>query len=303
MSIPQLRAVLWCAVSDEKQARDEKISLVEQERLLRQKAEDEGWLIVDVLIVPGFSRRFYNYPEFIEAAAREGIDAPRRMMDHWQAQDFDVLTCRYGSRFAREQSIFGEVVARTIDGGARIYTIENGWVDKSNYRMFISMVGYSSAAEVDQLKQRFQDGMNKRAERGLPVSAQIVISHKVIRDDLGNALELVVNEDRRRMFDDLAEILLTGISWGEIPNLLFERGHATKKGKPWSTAVLWRALHSPWFWATRRGITRTRRTAKQRSMGCGVLMSLRQSQPARRFTAIPIRPCTKVSRLSRSWLN
>jgi hypothetical protein len=112
-----LRAVLWCAVSDEKQAREEKIGLAEQERLLREKAEGEGWLIVDILIVPGFSRRFYNYPEFMAAALKDGIEAPKRLMEHWNAGDFDVLACRYGSRFAREQSIFGEVVARTIDMG------------------------------------------------------------------------------------------------------------------------------------------------------------------------------------------
>lgn len=249
MSVPQLRAILWCAVSDEKQAKDEKASLIEQERLLRERAKQEGWLVVDVLIVPGFSRRFYNYPEFKDAASAQGIDAPQRLMEHWKARDFDVLACRYGSRFAREQSIFGEVVARTIDMGARIFTLQDGWVDRNNYRMFISMGGYAASKEVDELQQRFQDGMNKRAERGLPVSAQVVISHKVLRDELGRAQKLVVNEERRRLFDDLASVLLTGISWAEIPNILYEQyGHATSKGKPWSVAVLWRTVHSPWFW-------------------------------------------------------
>jgi hypothetical protein len=122
MSLSQnkpLCVVLWCAVSSAEQAADEKASLGEQERELRELAAREDWQIVDVLIVPGFSRRYYNFPEFAEAAAREGIEAGKRLLEHFDRRDFDVFACRDGSRFGREQSIFGEVVARVIDSGAR----------------------------------------------------------------------------------------------------------------------------------------------------------------------------------------
>ena len=250
MTVPQLRAILWCAVSSETQARDEKASLEEQERLLRELADREDWLVTDVLIVPGFSRRFYNYPEFMNAAAANGIDAPEKLYEHWQARDFDVLACRYGSRFAREQSIFSEVVQRTIDIGARIFTLQDGWVDQSSYRMFISMGGYAASKEIDELQQRYQMGMNKRAERGLPVSSAPPLSHRLVRNpESGKAEKLVLDESKRRLFDDIATLLLGGTPWNEIPVVLFEQhGHANTKGKPYSSEYLWRMLYTPWIW-------------------------------------------------------
>ena len=64
-----------------------------------------------------FSRRFYNYPEFVEAAALDGFHDPARMVDHWKKRDFDVLIARDLSRLGREQGILGEFIPRTIDVG------------------------------------------------------------------------------------------------------------------------------------------------------------------------------------------
>jgi DNA invertase Pin-like site-specific DNA recombinase len=245
----RLRAILGCAVSSPEQAEDEKQSLETQERLLREKATAEGWEVVDVLVIPGFSRRYYNWPEFAADALRAGIDAPTRLMEHWRRGDFDVLAWRYGSRFAREQSIFGEVVARTIDGGGRVYTLQDGWIDRANYRMFIAMGGYTAATEIDKLVAGREEGMKRRAERGLRTGPSVIFSHLPMFDAKGKEIGKRVDESKRRLWDDVLTLLLEGVPWNRFEIELLERfGHAQPDGRPYFNRAFYDILHTPTFW-------------------------------------------------------
>lgn len=249
LSKRRLRAILGCAVSSPEQAQDEKQSLETQERLLREVAAREGWDVVDVLIIPGFSRRYYNFPEFMEASLREGHDAPSRLWQHWMRRDFDVLAWRYGNRFAREQSIFGEIVARTIDQGALMYTLQDGWIDKSNYRMFIAMGGYAAATEVDKLVAGRIEGMKRRAERGLRTGPSVVVSHLPVFDEKGKETGVRVDESKRQLWDDVATLLLEGVSWSTFEAELYNRfGHTRQDGRPYPTRAFYVLLHLPVFW-------------------------------------------------------
>lgn len=244
------RVVGLCAVSTVPQAnKDEKVSLEEQERLIRERVAADGDVLVDMLIIPGFSRRYYTLYDLIEDADRAGYDAPRRLLEHIQRRDFDLLMCRYGSRFAREQSIFGEIVARIIDSGAAIFTLADGLIHAGNYRMYISMAGYAAATEVDRLVQGRKDAMQKRAARGLPTSSRIAVSHHLVRDEQHRPLRLEVNPARRRFLDDLAALLLAGVGFEELGNRLWEDGgHLSSAGRPYSSSSLHRLLRTPTFW-------------------------------------------------------
>jgi hypothetical protein len=258
VSIPHdqaLRAILWCAVSSERQAEDEKASLEEQERLLRERAGQDGWQIVDVLIVPGFSRRFYNLPELISASAAENIYAPARLMEHLKARDFDVFAARYGTRFAREQSIFGEVVARIIDSGARLFTLQDGWIHKGNYRMYISMGGYAAAVDIDKLMAGKDEGLTKRAENGLLLGSQAPMSHRVIRDaKSGEAVGVELNPEYLDLWPRLAALLLGDdghpVPFLQLENELYRRyGYASSvTGRAFEPQTFYRLLHNPVFW-------------------------------------------------------
>lgn len=244
------RVVGLCAVSTVPQAnKEEKVSLEEQERLIRERAAADGDVLVDMLIIPGFSRRYYNLYDLIEEAGRAGHDAPRRLLEHIRARDFDVLMCRYGNRMAREQSIFGEIVARVIDAGAEIFTLADGLIHAGNYRMYISMAGYAAATEVDRLVQGRKDAMQKRAARGLPVSSRVMSTHHLVRDEHGAAVELRVDPAKRRLLDDIATLLLEGVGFNSLGALLYERyGHLRPDGSPYGNALLYNWLHSPTFW-------------------------------------------------------
>lgn len=233
----QPRAILWIAVSSGAQAGEDKQSLPEQDYRLREIAERKGWQVVDQITVPGHSRVYYNYRDFAEAALDEGIPGPMRMFEHWQRRDFDVFACASGDRFGREQAIFAEVVGRTVDGGATVFTLRDGEINRSNKRMFVSMAGYQASVEIDELVRRHKSGMAKRARKGLPLtSAGHIYSHTTVGEGVDE--RTVVNEAARRLFMDIADLLISGVSWQKMPELLAERGHVKPSGRNYSAATI-----------------------------------------------------------------
>lgn len=241
------RAVLWIAVSSGAQAEDDQESLPEQTRRLQELAHAQGWQVVDTITVPGHSRVYFNYRDFAEAALLEGMGAPMRMFEHWKQRDFDVLACMSGDRFGREQSIFAEVVGRTIDAGAVVHTLRDGEINTGNKRMFVSMAGYQASVEIDELVRRHRFGMAKRARKGLPqTSWGHIYSHTT--EGNGEQERTVVNEEARRMFMDVAELLLSGISWQQMPDMLASRGHTRASGRKLSASTLRKWLVHPTLW-------------------------------------------------------
>ena len=141
--------------------------------------------------VPGHSRRYIDFHELASDAAQKGIDAFHQLTRHWEARDFDVMIVLDGNRFARTQALHAYITEQTIGIGARIYSLVDGWIDKQNYRMWIAMNGYKSAGEIDRFVAERDKAMTARAERGLPISSRIPISHKIIRDaKTGKAIDL-----------------------------------------------------------------------------------------------------------------
>lgn len=245
-----LRAIIWCAVSTKAQIDDEKFSLPAQEADARALAESKGWQVVDVLIVPGHSRRYKDFNELAAAAARKGIDAFYRLQEHWQRGDFDMLICRDGDRFARSQGLFGRIVEEVVESAdAEIWSLTDGVVNKHNYRMWIAMVGYRAASDVDRLVKYRREAMNKRAEKGLPTSARIVESHRLIRDETGKAVKLVVDETKRRLWNDIATLLLEGVGFAQMERELYRRfGHVNDDGKPYRMHFVYGIIKNPSFW-------------------------------------------------------
>lgn len=245
-----LRSVIWCAVSSRAQNEPDKVSLPQQEDDGRKLALSHDWRVVDVMRVPGHSRRYIDFHKLSADAAQQGIDAFHRLEKHWEARDFDVMIVLDGNRFARTQALHAYVVERTIHIGARIYSLMDGWIDKQNHRMWIAMNGYKSAGEIDRFVQARDRAMTARAERGLPITSRIPMSHQVVRDPKsGKALCLEVNEDKRRLWNDLAELVLEGVAWDRMEVELYERfGHANEEGEPYYANCMYRLLMKPVFW-------------------------------------------------------
>lgn len=248
-----LRWLLWVAVSTKVQADEGRESLPDQERRLRAAVQQHSGRIVDVLIVPGHSRRYIDIHVLAADAAKEGIDAFQRLLEHFKAGDFDVLACLDADRFARTQSLHAYIVESVIELGARIYPLTGDWVDKQNFRMFISMSGYAASSAVDRLVASRNLAYHRRAQEGLPVSPTPLFGYKILRAENGRALGLIVDETKRRLFNDLATLLLEGVSLGRLEAELYNRfGHTHTNNRHFYSRFFVRILRSPTFWGHTR---------------------------------------------------
>jgi hypothetical protein len=116
--------------------------------------------------------------------------------------------------------------------------------------MWIAMGGYKSASSIDFLINAHRVAMDSAAQRGLPSSSSKVLSHIIVRNEAGKRLRLEVDESKRRLFDDLAALLLQDVSWSKLENKLYsEYGHVNPDtGKPYGARTMYTAVYNPYFW-------------------------------------------------------
>lgn len=243
-----LRAVIWCAVSTKEQATDDKNSLQSQEHDALAVCEREGWRVVEVLCIPGHSRRARRIDELAAEMRSKGINAFDRLIELWEQKGFDVLVCRDDDRFARSQSIHATVIEETIERGARIYTLQNGWIDRTNFRGRIALGGYKAAGEIDALIKRTRDGIDKKIQQGLP-NAKTPFPYVVSRDPhSGKRLKTAVNEQYRPLLDDLARLVIDGVPFQEIEYHLNKQGYRRPNGDKFSRSYFRIRLLRPYWW-------------------------------------------------------
>jgi hypothetical protein len=243
------RAIIWAAVSTRMQADEEMYSLPAQEDDGKKLAERMGWEVIDVLTIPGHSRRYIDIHECASDMAAQGITAFVKLMQHWRDRDFDVLVVRDGERFARTQTLHSHVTETTIGQGAIIYSLQDGEINENNYRMWIAMAGYKAAGDIDRLVQHLKRGIKARVEAGLPARIP-PMSHRVVRNPAnGKALGLEIVEELLPVWYDIAKLLLEGVSYQDIELVLRDRfGHVRPDGTAYSQTTVHRLFLNPVFW-------------------------------------------------------
>lgn len=243
------RLVIWCAVSSEAQAADDKVSLAEQERCGRAFAEQLGAHIVAVLRVEGHSRWEADPVAALEDFARDGVTAYHQLRELWQRRAFDVLYCYTHSRLGRSFTMQSWVIENCIRGGARVYRELGGWINFSDFIPQIALGGMSVAGETLERVKKREMGIHARARRGILFSAKEPLSHRVVRDKLGRGVGTVVNEDKRRLFADLAALILERVPWREMEHELFNRfGHVDDTGRIYALNTFYQLVINPTFW-------------------------------------------------------
>lgn len=246
------RAIGWPAVSTHEQAKDEKESIVAQKRDIIAVCDKQGWELIDMLEVPGFSRSYLTLREFADEALKAGIDAGVKLEDHFANRDFDVFVVRDGDRFGRSQSLFAYIAEYIMFVMKKsIYLINGGGLmnEQVGGRGWISMQSFSATKHIDDLVRYRSMGMKKRSERGLLVSAKNPLSHRTVRNNAGQAITTEVREDLRRLWNDLASVILEGVSWWDVERVLFEQyGHVRENGKRYTDNFFYRLVHNPVFW-------------------------------------------------------
>lgn len=260
------RAIVWAAVSTKPQANeDEHFSIPKQISDGEQFCAENGFQVVDVLRVPGHSRSYRTLDNLAADARKKGIEAFDRLIEHLERADFDVFICRDANRFARKASLLHYIVETIIeDCGAKIWSQNDHlWIDEDNMDMWATFKGYTVRSEVKWLVQATEDGLKKRAERGL-TTTKVPFSHRLIRNESLKPVALEVDEGKRRLFTDLAYLLIEEkLGFNGIERVLYERfGHVAKDGKPYGDNVMYTFVYSPLTW----GITTYGHGGKKRKL-------------------------------------
>src|SRR4051794_31236155 len=125
------RAVIWCAVSDAKQAEEGKESLPSQERDGLEACAREGLQVVAVLKVPGYSRDYIDIRDCAEDMSAAGYTALGDLYEMIRANSFSALVFRRGEGCGRTRGLFPWIVKYIIKTtGGRFYeTSRKRWID------------------------------------------------------------------------------------------------------------------------------------------------------------------------------
>lgn len=267
------RWILLLAVSSGAQASEDKDSLPSQERDLKAHVDSVGGVVVDIIRIPGHSRDFYTWQEFAEAASKgkNPTDDPKRMIQHWKAQDFDVLGVREPSRFGRKIGMVAEVIGKTLDAGATVFPLSTRTMITSANGLTSSMVeGYVANQELNTLKARTKMGMEKRVSRGLP-AGKTPVTHTLVRDEkTGKAIKLVANPLARLYFTQAAHLLLDGLPYDIVQERLHSEGYQLP-GLKYNPRLLYRLLWKPSFWGHSAQYFTQRRGADREKAGLWML--------------------------------
>lgn len=262
------RAVIWKAVSSERQAHDDKVSLSEQERLAREWCDENDYQVIRVLEVPGYSRRESDVITALEDFAEQGIYAYHDLRRMWQNHEFDILVAYGHDRLGRSNTLHSFVVENIIMKGMQIYLIaDGGFVTEEDFRFKMAFGGLNVASPIDRLIKAASVAKDKLIQQGLPTGAKIPLSHTLIRDtESGKAIKLVLNEDYSQLFDDLVTVFLEGVAYNLISKELYRRfGHVRENGKKYRANYFYELLYSPTFWGhLARGYTSSSKNGNQR---------------------------------------
>lgn len=244
------RILTWSAVSSKKQADDDKFSIPDQIAMGRQIALGMGGVIVDELVVRGFSRDYRTLAEVVSATHDKDMDAFRKLHEHIQARDFDVFVCVDADRFGRKASLVLEIIDLiTEEMGADMLTyIDNMTMNDENSLTIGLLKAYKAQMDIKRMKENHRKGMNNRASQNKLVGSVVPPFLIRVRDDAGKEIATLVNEELRSLWTDMAKVILDRVRWEEVETVLFEKyGHGVN-GKPLTRGAVYQWVTNVAFW-------------------------------------------------------
>lgn len=253
-----LKALIIPAVSSNAQAADDKVSLQMQEESALAWCERNNATVVEVLRIPGHSRRYIEFHKAAEAMRRVGIDAYVKL-DSYISRNrseklFDVLVCWEWGRLARTQGMCAVILERVVlEAGARIFCLDgSGWIDKENFRMSIAIGGFTAASEIDKLVHRHMAANRGKVESGKPISSRLPFSHRIKRDFRGRDIGVEVVPEFQYPIRRMCELLIEGVPFNSLePKTYKETGLLNPAtGKRFSMNAPYFLFWNPAFWGT-----------------------------------------------------
>ncbi len=249
--MPTPRILTWSAVSTKVQAKDDKFSIPDQIRMGREIVTRLDGVLVDELIVPGFSRNYRTLADIVTATDDTETDAFRKLDHYIKTRAFDVFACVDADRFGRKASLVLQIIDLITDEmGAQLITyIDNMTMDDENSLTVGLLKAYKAQMDMKRLRDSYYKGMDQRARDGRSTSTILPLFHRRERDlSSGKDGPVTVNEDLRPLWTDLATCILNHVEWERMEDVLFQQYGHGREGEPYNRMYFRTLVMNPSFW-------------------------------------------------------
>lgn len=221
-----MRTILYARYSSELQ---NALSTIDQLASLRERADREGWTIIDTFADEEISGR-----AGIGEMQRPGLNA---MLTRVERGDVDQVLAEATDRIARHSGDAHAVREHLEHFGARLFTLADGHVDEITG----TIKGLMDSRFLKDLADRIRRGQRGQHGRGFNAGG-LAYGYRVVKQ-IGDDGEIVrgileVHEEEaaivRRIFDQI----IAGVSARAIVKALNQEGVPSPSGKQWATNVI-----------------------------------------------------------------
>jgi DNA invertase Pin-like site-specific DNA recombinase len=221
-----VKAAGYTRVSTDEQA-ERGHSLAEQERLIREHVEENGWTLVDVFRDPGYSGAREDRP---------GLQALLARVD-----ELDVVVVWAPDRLARDVELWARLVKRFTAADVEVKAL-TAHVDLTTAEG-VAMAGVSAVFgqfEKARIAERVRAALAARARKGRhPGGPPPDGWHDVDG-------ERVHDPERAPVIERLFELAEQGLPDARISDQLNREGHRTRAGIPWTRRAVENHVTKPW---------------------------------------------------------
>lgn len=257
-----VRYAIWAAVSTERQAAEDKISLEDQETRCRNTADRQNWVESSgPYIVPGETRtQFINLRD-----AEAAIPELRQMLNDAERGKFDVLVL-YDYHRLRELM---DPVYRTLAAyGVQIHNATHNLPiqppdEYNKYRddtawMMMQISNITSRKQVHDLRQKYEIGMPARVTKGGVPAITIPFGYrKPPGRELDSKAIPIQDPTKALMVVKFKDLLLKGYSTRKITDFANGTGIKAPRGGAWHDNTIREILRNPFYAGYNRwGISR-----------------------------------------------
>lgn len=225
-----MRAALYTRVSTEDQAR-KGVSIDGQERLLRERAELEGWEVVEVYTDDGYSGTTMDRP------------ALRRLVDDARAGRFDLVAAYHIDRISRRvQHALHLIEDVFVANGISVVLLQQPLdLSAATGRATLGFMSVVAQLERDMITERTRLGKAQAAKEGRWRGGPRPFGY---RYDPGSKQLVPIPEEADTVREIVRLYLHQGWGTTKIAEYLDRTGRSTARGGPWSRAQVWQLLTS-----------------------------------------------------------
>lgn len=232
------RAAIYCRVSTKEQA-DEGFSIDEQERLLRELCEKEGYDIVDVYSDRGVSaKNISGRPEF------------KRLLDDVVNNQVDILLAWKLTRISRNLKDVLDIVELLEKYNVQVRFLSEQ-VDTSTPagKMQLQLMGMIAEYERETIASNVKLGMRAKALQGGFLGGSVLgyDSVKTVDSNQRTQSKLVINFEEAELVKEIFRLYVEGSGYKAIVTNLNQSGknYRTKKGGALSVGTVQGVLKNP----------------------------------------------------------